>query len=901
VFRKNSQAITVRPNQSTTYTASRDVQLPPGDADHVVVSADSSQALTNKTIDSDLNTITNIVNADIKAGAGIAFSKLANVLAGNVLVGNGSGVLSSVALTGDISNDSSGVTSINAGVIVNADVNANAGINATKIATGLVNNTQFNKVATAGSDATGEFVTTDNSQTLTGKTISGASNTLSSIPNSATTATAANTASAIVARDASGNFSAGTITAALSGNATTATTASNVSGTVAIANGGTGQTSQTAAFDALAPTTTKGDLVAHNGTDNVRVAVGANGQVLVADSTAPAGVTWSDGGAGGSGELNAVQNPSAASATIGWSVGISHTVTRLTSGSPLDPLVDTAFQFSASASASESSTSGCYYPISDVSDGLLNKKLKVEFYCQVPSSDAWRLSVYQSTTRLNLSTDSSSVTTLPAGFVGKFTAYFDTSSSAAYSVNFTKTSHSGANNLIVTNVIVGPGIQPQGAVVGPWTAFTPAWSSSLIASGAGSSNVGFYRRLGDSMEVSFGGNTGASGSVSGLVYLNMPTGFTIDTTKLTDSAGKSSQLGKAVFGRTAATAKEQQVSVRARDSSSINFTYDDSTSTNYNPTGGTALGANDYWRGSFVVPIAEWAGSGTVNVVQNDVEYAYNTSTSTSTDTTSFGYGPDGASVQAFAPAATASIQKRVRFQTPIQATDAIRLEFLTTNNCWLPVSEAGANYMGLYDGTTQRYVGAIAYPVNSTDVDVYFYSGAFWQAADSTVRTWTEHLAAYPKWRVRKVSGGQAVGFGRASEETSGLVSREYTETYSTTFSDNGTGPGTSSSVSIVLQRVGSFVTAYIPAFSLTTGSGTPNIITAGTAMPAWARPASNQRVWGGQVYANNVTLDETPQWVVPTTGILSLRRDAGGSSFGASLPNTGLEVATTLTWYAP
>ena len=44
------------------------------------------------------------------------------------------------------------------------------------------------------------------------------------VSNSATTATSANTASAIVARDASGNFSAGTITAALSGNASTAAT-----------------------------------------------------------------------------------------------------------------------------------------------------------------------------------------------------------------------------------------------------------------------------------------------------------------------------------------------------------------------------------------------------------------------------------------------------------------------------------------------------------------------------------------------------------------------------------------------------------------------------------------------------------------------------------------------------
>jgi len=46
-------------------------------------------------------------------------------------------------------------------------------------------------------------------------------------------ATSANTASKVVARDGSGNFSAGTITAALSGNATTATTATNLAGGVA--------------------------------------------------------------------------------------------------------------------------------------------------------------------------------------------------------------------------------------------------------------------------------------------------------------------------------------------------------------------------------------------------------------------------------------------------------------------------------------------------------------------------------------------------------------------------------------------------------------------------------------------------------------------------------------------
>lgn len=80
LFRKNSQDITVRPNQATTYTAARDVQLPPGDTDHVLVSASSTATFTNKTFDADGtgNSITNIENADIKAGAAIDATKIAN-------------------------------------------------------------------------------------------------------------------------------------------------------------------------------------------------------------------------------------------------------------------------------------------------------------------------------------------------------------------------------------------------------------------------------------------------------------------------------------------------------------------------------------------------------------------------------------------------------------------------------------------------------------------------------------------------------------------------------------------------------------------------------------------------------------------------------------------------------
>ncbi len=64
--------------------------------------------------------------------------------------------------------------------------------------------------------------------------------------------------------------------------------AANVTGTVAIANGGTGQTTKAAAFDALSPMTTAGDII-YGGTSGAgtRLAAGTNGQVLTLASGVP--------------------------------------------------------------------------------------------------------------------------------------------------------------------------------------------------------------------------------------------------------------------------------------------------------------------------------------------------------------------------------------------------------------------------------------------------------------------------------------------------------------------------------------------------------------------------------------------------------------------------------------
>jgi hypothetical protein len=93
----------------------------------------------------------------------------------------------------------------------------------------------------------------------------------------------------------------GTPTSGTLTNCTGLPLSSGVTGQLPIANGGTGQTTAVAAFDALAPTTTKGDLILHNGTDNVRLAVGGtNGHVLTVDSSTATGVKWAAASGGGS-------------------------------------------------------------------------------------------------------------------------------------------------------------------------------------------------------------------------------------------------------------------------------------------------------------------------------------------------------------------------------------------------------------------------------------------------------------------------------------------------------------------------------------------------------------------------------------------------------------------------
>lgn len=109
------------------------------------------------------------------------------------------------------------------------------------------------------------------------------------------------------------------VTGNISGNA------ANVSGTVAIPNGGTGQTSAANAFNALSPITSTGDLILGNGTNSAtRLAIGSSGTVLKSNGTT---ASWSAAGAGTVTSVTFTGDGTVLSSTPSAAVTTSGTVT----------------------------------------------------------------------------------------------------------------------------------------------------------------------------------------------------------------------------------------------------------------------------------------------------------------------------------------------------------------------------------------------------------------------------------------------------------------------------------------------------------------------------------------------------------------------------------------------
>jgi hypothetical protein len=487
--------------------------------------------------------------------------------------------------------------------------------------------------------------------------------------------------------------------------------------------------------------------------------VNRGGTVKVLDS---AGSESSLGG--GSGEINLVDNSSDAGNWVASGAGVTVATTTTSTDLPLGGVVDTAIKLTP-----VSGTDYARYRFT-MPAGLKNRKLKIEWFQRPLSgytSGDFKVEIYKNAasnysgayTEFTLSTDASGDTLIPNA-TGKFTTTFDADDGDYYELRYVRVAGTTALNL--ASVIVGPGTQPQGAVVGSPVSLT--FTSNQT--GGTHTITAFGERVGSSLRLKLRAvQTVSAGTQASTYTLTMAAGLSIDLAAL--PGGTNSIAGIHIFDNSAFGN-----AARALAASSTTIVFRKGGTSGNLP--GTDFQVNYELQSDMTIPIAEWAGSGTVNVAQNDVEFASSTTGSWDADASVANavYGPNGSPITG---ALTAFRTKLVKFQTPIQVTDVISLEVrVGTTWEWIDISKTA--FPATIAGGSQSFGAWLSGTGTPGDTNVaavfsqYLGAGTVWNSTTGAVN-WS--TGTFDAWRVRKTSAGAAVGFGIVNPGiSSGLVS---------------------------------------------------------------------------------------------------------------------------------
>lgn len=372
-------------------------------------------------------------------------------------------------------------------------------------------------------------------------------------------------------------------------------------------------------------------------------------------------------------------------------------------------------------------------------------------------------------TNTTLITPSQTEMAATSGAIGHFIASWASTDSTSYRVIFhIAGTGTTAWDLFLDEIVVGPGVRAQGAVVTGWKSYTPTTQGFGTVSGVAVE----YAEVGETLHVKGKFTTGTVTASEAQV------GLPNDYTALVPASPL--QIGTAARG---ATGSRDLVVLATTDDAFVNFgwTSQDTEGSGGNPltvrNGNDLTGNSETFTFEFSVRVNELVGRGVLNIGENDVEYAFNTDTDNDDDTTSFGYGPQGVNFGAYD---TATRSKRVKFQSPIQPTDEITIETSRDGLNWVTAGDDYYVEMRTREGSTEY--GIDYTPVDSTSIDVNFHpfrnkgTGVYGASGNA----WSSIALFF--WRVKKTRAGAAVGFGAATSTQAGLVKQDsgiYTPTF--------------------------------------------------------------------------------------------------------------------------
>jgi len=486
------------------------------------------------------------------------------------------------------------------------------------------------------------------------------------------------------------------------------------------------------------------------------------------------GTQWIEAGSGGgSGEINYVTNPSAKSAITGWTASAAGITVARTATLAEVPR-ETLSPYGIKITPVSGTTDYVYYRFQN-GDADKGKKMKIQWAQKALAGYAAGDLVLEMWTNSasNYAGSYSQLTVqTPSIPLGDFVMLTTFSSTTADYYELRVRRAAGTTAIVLGDVVVGPGTLASVPSVTDWVA-SPGWATNETSA----TLTVKHKTVGDMVYVRARFNYTGTTSLGGLALaLTPPTTLRLDESKINDPSGvQINFLGQYIFNN-ATHSLLGNIGYYPADTNFLGFIEADVVA-GYTGAAGYLTGVNpiamvsgDKIEFYFYYPAIGLASQ--IFSSQTSVEYAFNTDTSDVTSTTGFGYGVGGSQFGSF----TGYRAKRVRFLSPIMATDVIQLQVQVggASAPWTNIGEE-INIAGFQDHGGSSQYGMGVSQVSATDIDVVFGTYASFASTYTGAGAAWSGIANNPiyNWRVVKSSNPLSIGHNTLTQGNSGLVER--------------------------------------------------------------------------------------------------------------------------------